>query len=238
MNARNLAPLLLVAALAGCVDNNASVRLSRTCAPPAPAAGVCAYTATCDAVWMDNLWVDTAYVGVPPSPLDGTLYWPFQADNQRADNTGRDGGTNTATAFITGYKITYHSATIAVPDVTIEDSTAGFQRHLEGHGAGRDPRHRHLRRRLLLRDRPVLGGGRHQQRRRRRLHLSAEHADPGRGLPQAGPVGRPALRVAARPRLRGAAGCLDGSRASGLDTARFVTRSSSFRGFTTRSGEP
>jgi hypothetical protein len=123
MNARNLAPLLLVAALAGCVDNNASVRLSGTCSPPAPAAGVCAYSATCDSVWMDNLWVDTAYVGLHPSPLDGTLYWPFQADNQRTNNSGRDGGTNTATAFITGYKITYHSATIAIPKVTIEDST-------------------------------------------------------------------------------------------------------------------
>ncbi len=124
MNARNLAPLLLVAALAGCVDNNASVRLSGTCAPPAPAAGVCAYSATCDSVWMDNLWVDTAYVDpVNPSPLDGTLYWPFQADNQRSDNSGRDGGTNTATAFITGFKISYFSATISIPTVTIEDST-------------------------------------------------------------------------------------------------------------------
>jgi hypothetical protein len=127
MNARNLAPLLLVAALAGCVDNNASVRLSATCSPPAPAAGVCAYSAKCDTVWMDNLWVDTAYVGLHPSPLDGTLYWPFQADNQRADNAGRDGGTNTATAFITGYKITYFSATISIPKVTIEDSTRAIE---------------------------------------------------------------------------------------------------------------
>jgi hypothetical protein len=119
MNVRTLATLLLVAA-AGCsVDNNASVRISAVCYPPTPSdTGGCAYSATCDAVWLSNLAVDTTYV-----PTGGTLYWPLQVDNQRPANSTPDGATNTATAFITGYKIAYTSSTVSIPQVTLEDTT-------------------------------------------------------------------------------------------------------------------
>jgi hypothetical protein len=119
MNARTLATLLLVAA-AGCsVDNSASVRLAAVCFPPTPSdTGLCAYAATCDAVWLSNLAVDTTYV-----PTGGTLYWPIQVDNQRPSNATPDGATNTATAFITGYKIAYTSSTVSIPEVTLEDTT-------------------------------------------------------------------------------------------------------------------
>ncbi len=127
MNVRTIAALLVLAA-AGCtVDNNASVRIANTCAPPAPAGGVCTYSATCDSVWMSNLWVDTSYVSLSPDPRDGTLEWPFEFENQREANSDRAGGTNTATAFVTGYKIHYVTligpAGTAIPDVKVEDSS-------------------------------------------------------------------------------------------------------------------
>ena len=119
MNARTLAALLLVAA-AGCtVDNNASLRISAACFPPAPSDdGTCSYPATCDSKMLDNLWVDTTY-----APTLGTLFWPFQVDNLRPDNGDRDGGTNTAVAFITGYKISYTSSIVSIPSVTLDYTT-------------------------------------------------------------------------------------------------------------------
>jgi hypothetical protein len=118
MNTRTLLVLLLAAAT-GCVDNNASVRLSAACFPPTPNDdGSCSYPAKCDSVMMGNLWVDTTY-----TLTGGTLYWPFQADNLRPNNGTRDGGTNTATAFITGYKISYTSSSVSLPDVTLDDTT-------------------------------------------------------------------------------------------------------------------
>jgi len=122
MTARTLAALLLLAT-AGCIDNNASVRLTAACFPPSPNDdGSCSYPSTCDSVMMGNLWVDTTY-----APTGGTLFWPFQADNLRPDNSGRDGGTNTATAFITGFKIKYTvlqaTPAISIPDVTLADTT-------------------------------------------------------------------------------------------------------------------
>jgi hypothetical protein len=119
MNARTLAALLLLAAATGCIDNNATVRLSAACFPPAPNDdGSCSYPATCDSVMLDNLGVDPSYAGTL-----GTLIWPFQADNQRTDNTNADGRTNTATAFITGFKIAYFSSTISVPTISLEYTT-------------------------------------------------------------------------------------------------------------------
>ena len=120
MNTRTLAALFLFLAVAtGCVDNNASVRLSAACFPPTPNDdGSCSYPATCDSVMMGNLWVDTTY-----APTGGTLYWPFQADNQRPDNGDRSGGTNTATAFVTGFKISYRSTAVSIPAVTVNDTT-------------------------------------------------------------------------------------------------------------------
>ena len=127
MNVRTLAALLLLAA-AGCtVDNNASVRIANTCTPPEPAASGCTYSATCDSVWMSNLWVDPSYVSPSPDPRDGTLEWPFEVQNQRESNNDRAGGTNTATAFITGYKIHYVVLTgpagLTIPDVRVDDSS-------------------------------------------------------------------------------------------------------------------
>jgi hypothetical protein len=119
MTARTLAALLLLAAATGCVDNNASLRISAACFPPAPNDdGSCSYPSTCDSTMLDNLWVDTTY-----TPTLGTLFWPFQVDNLRPDNSGRDGGTNTAVAFITGYKISYSSSTVSIPDVTLDYTT-------------------------------------------------------------------------------------------------------------------
>lgn len=122
MTARTLAALLLLAT-AGCIDNNASVRISAACFPPAPNDdGSCSYPSTCDSVMMGNLWVDTSY-----GPTGGTLFWPFQADNQRPNNGSRDGGTNTATAFITGFKFKYtvlqSTPPVSIPEVTLADTT-------------------------------------------------------------------------------------------------------------------
>jgi hypothetical protein len=115
MTTRYLAALLLAAALTGCVDNNASVLISAPCLPPVPNDdGSCSYPATCDTVLMGNLWVDTAF-----APTGGTLEWPFQIDNQRPNNGERDGGTNTATAFITGYDLSYFSSTVSIPDASV-----------------------------------------------------------------------------------------------------------------------
>ena len=87
MNARTLIALLLAAAATGCVDNNASVRISAACFPPTPNDdGSCSYPSTCDSVMLDNLWVDPSY-----APTGGTLVWPFQVDNQRPDNATSDG---------------------------------------------------------------------------------------------------------------------------------------------------
>jgi hypothetical protein len=118
MNARTLIVLLLAAAT-GCIDNNASVRISAACFPPKPNDdGSCSYPVKCDSVMMGNLAVDPSYV-----MTGGTLYWPFQADNQRSSNANTDGATNTATAFITAFKIAYFSSSISLPTITIEDTT-------------------------------------------------------------------------------------------------------------------
>jgi hypothetical protein len=119
MNARTLIALLLAAAASGCVDNNASIRISAGCFPPEPNDdGSCSYPSTCDSVMLDNLWVDPSW-----APTGGTLYWPFQADNQRPPNGNTDGRTNTASAFITGFKIAYFSSSISLPTIEIEDTT-------------------------------------------------------------------------------------------------------------------
>ena len=220
MNVRTLAALLLLAA-AGCtVDNNASVRIANTCTPPEPAASGCTYSATCDSVWMSNLWVDPSYVSPSPDPRDGTLEWPFEVQNQRESNNDRAGGTNTATAFITGYKIHYVVLTgpagLTIPDVRVDDSSRTVEpggstvimvpviprsvatpaaRRPAGHGPGRDPGDRSLRRRPGVRDRPVLGGGRHRQRPWYRLRLPSRRHVHLR-LPEVGPGGRDHLRVA------------------------------------------
>jgi hypothetical protein len=122
MNARIVAALLLAAAT-GCIDNNASLRLSAACFPPTPNTdGSCSYPTKCESVMMGNLTVDPAF-----NATGGTLYWPFQADNQRPNNGDRYGATNTATAFITGFKISYTSTNVSIPDVTLDDTTRAVE---------------------------------------------------------------------------------------------------------------
>ncbi len=124
MNARLVTALLLLAGAAGCVDNNASVRLSAACFPPTPSdTGGCSYSTSCTSVMMDNLWVDATYVSPTGTSVNG-LIWPFQVDNQRPSNGApADGSTNTASAFITAYQIAYFSSAIALPTITIDDTT-------------------------------------------------------------------------------------------------------------------
>ncbi len=122
MNARTLIVLLLAAAT-GCVDNNASITISAACFPPTPNDdGSCSYPAACDSVMLGNLWVDTTYV-----PSGGTLVWPFQLDNQRPSNATADGSTNTATAYVTGYKFKYSSSTVSIPDASVIWTTQTVQ---------------------------------------------------------------------------------------------------------------
>ena len=206
----------------------------------------------------------------PTRRTDGTLVWPVQVDNQRADNArprrrrqhrrrlhhrlrdqlplehglaSRASRRSTATAHTVqprrAPRSSSHPGHPARASATLLAGHAGASL---ADVARRDPGHRPLRRRPGLRDRAVLGGG---------AASTTGAAARRRLLPRPGAAGlsatarsrarrsRHALQVAVAPALvRGTTGCLDGSRASGLDTARFATRSSSFRGFTTRSGEP
>jgi hypothetical protein len=115
MNARAIATLaLLAAAAAGCVPNDATVRIYGLCFPPTPTdVGACTYASTCDSLILGGLEFDTA-----SAAPDGPLIWPVQIDNQRAANADRAGGIDTAIAWVEGYKISYDSAA-GIPDVDI-----------------------------------------------------------------------------------------------------------------------
>jgi hypothetical protein len=102
---------LAAAALTGCIDNDASVRLFGLCFPPTPTTAGCAYPATCDSLLLGDLTVDLGFTG-------GTFVLPVQVDNQRPSNAARDGGTETATAWIEEYKVTYATSNGAVADIT------------------------------------------------------------------------------------------------------------------------
>jgi hypothetical protein len=120
MNARTLIALLLAATAAGCaVENNYSVVISSVCYPPTPTTSGCSYPATCSATLVGNPWVDTTY-----ALTGGTLYLPFQIDNQRPDNAaGREGGVNTADARVTGFKLKYFSNVVAIPALSVDWTT-------------------------------------------------------------------------------------------------------------------
>jgi hypothetical protein len=120
MIARRLIALTLVAGLAGCVPNYASVRLFGLCFPPTPNTdGSCSFAATCGALWLGDLEANVGY-----GPTGGTLVWPIQIDNQLPDNADRSGGTNTNTAWIEKYLIKYtDEAGLGLPDVTVEVTT-------------------------------------------------------------------------------------------------------------------
>lgn len=119
MNSRTIAILAALAA-AGCVPNDASVRLFALCFPPTPSeSGGCSYPATCGSLLLGGLEFD-----VSSTASDGPLIWPIQVDNQRTSNADRSGGTETAIAWIEGYRISYTSAVVSIPDVDI-----GISRH-------------------------------------------------------------------------------------------------------------
>lgn len=112
MNARTFTALAAAAALAtGCIDNDASIRVFGLCTPPTPADGGCLYPAACETLALGRLVADVA-----STSFRGPLIWPVQIDNQRASNADRAGGTETAYANIEGYKISYGSATLVVPE--------------------------------------------------------------------------------------------------------------------------
>jgi len=112
MTARLIIIAALAAALTGCVDNDASVRLFGLCFPPVPGdGGSCSFPATCDALLLGDLQVDLTLTG-------NTFYLPVQVDNQRPNNADRAGGTNTATAWIEEYKVSYTLAIGGTIDTT------------------------------------------------------------------------------------------------------------------------
>jgi hypothetical protein len=124
MNARTLIALLLAATAAGCVGNYAPVVISTSCFPPTPTDnGLCSYPATCDSVWLGNFAVDAAF-----TPVGGTpLVWPLQLENQRSDNGAREGGTNTASAYVTGFKLKFGAAGAGIPEVSVAWNTQLIQ---------------------------------------------------------------------------------------------------------------
>jgi hypothetical protein len=94
-----LATLALAAlALAGCADNNASLRIAAICAPPD--AEVCAFSSTCDAQYIGFNKLDVA---------NANKLWLFvQVDNQTPNNSKGDAfRTNTNDAFVQEYEIEY-----------------------------------------------------------------------------------------------------------------------------------
>ena len=123
MNARILAAVAGLAALAGCtVPNDASVRVFGMCYPPDPTeTGVCAYPTSCSALFLGNVEGDVA-----SDSIDGPLIWPVQVDNQRITNANDSGSRDTATAWIEGYKIHYSVSGLAavrsIPDVDVSIS--------------------------------------------------------------------------------------------------------------------
>ena len=95
-----LALLLPLLALAGCADNNASVRVSAICAPPDDAKA-CTFAATCGAQYIGQNVLDVA----PATPY---YELQVQVDNQTAknDNSGAF-RTNTADAFVQETEVEY-----------------------------------------------------------------------------------------------------------------------------------
>ncbi len=115
MNARLLTILAaLAAAAAGCVPNDASIRIYGMCTPPTPTKDGCLYPTKCGTMALGQLVSDVA----SPS-FDGPLIWPVQIDNQRPSNKDRDGAVETAYARVKGFKIKYASATVLAPSQTV-----------------------------------------------------------------------------------------------------------------------
>lgn len=117
MNARATAVLLLAAAAAaaGCIPNDASVKIHGLCFPPTPTeTGVCSYPAACEALLLGQLEFETANAST-----EGALIWPVQVDNQRLSNADRPGAVETANGWIEGFKIQYAIPGLAVPDVDV-----------------------------------------------------------------------------------------------------------------------
>jgi hypothetical protein len=122
MKTRIHAPLVLAAALslAGCIDNDASVRIFGVCAIKDAS---CTFNATCDALWIG-----------PPLLLDvnnpaASLIWPIQVDNQRPDNSNDSGSTNTAIAWVERLNLSYTSTTpgVSIPPLTVDITSSPVQ---------------------------------------------------------------------------------------------------------------
>jgi hypothetical protein len=123
MTARPIAALSLAAALglAGCIDNDVSIRLESACFPPTPNSdGGCTYPASCESVFLGNPVVDVTY-----GPTAGTLVWPVQVGNQMVADGDRAGGANSKDAWIERYTIKYVSS-----PVPISTATLNITRHL------------------------------------------------------------------------------------------------------------
>lgn len=130
MNARPIAATVLGLALGlglpACVDNDVSIRLESACFPPTPNGdGSCSYPASCDSVLLGDPAVDVDY-----APTGGTLVWPVQVGNQMVADADRAGGANSKDAWIEKYTISYASAQVAIPTVTVP-----ITRHLVGASA-------------------------------------------------------------------------------------------------------
>jgi hypothetical protein len=112
MNLRLNAALILAAAfsLAGCIPNDASVRVFGVCAIPDTG---CKFAPTCGTLYIGDFVMD---IGNPSQ----SFVWPIQLDNQRPDNVDRDGGTSTSNAWVEGYKLDFTTNT---PGVTIPSTT-------------------------------------------------------------------------------------------------------------------
>jgi hypothetical protein len=122
MNARLIAALsLAVATAAGCVPNDASVRVFGLCSLP----DNCVFPAKCDAIFIGKIKFDP----VPGTtsrgePVDGSLVWPVQFDNQlEPNNDATAGRVDTHTAWIESYLISYTTSVASIGDVEIPISS-------------------------------------------------------------------------------------------------------------------
>ena len=115
MTQRIAVALALAAAVAGCVPNDASVRLAALCSPPTPEKDTgCLYPAACETIFVGVLEANVANTNT-----GGALVWPVQVDNQRDSNADRSGGAETATAWIQGYEISYASGDVTIPPTSV-----------------------------------------------------------------------------------------------------------------------
>jgi hypothetical protein len=122
MNARLIAALSLAAVAAtGCVPNDASVRIHGLCSIP----DTCLFPPECEAIWIGKIRFDP-FPGTTSrgEPVDGSLVWPVQFDNQlEPNNDATAGRVDTHTAWIESYVISYSTSVASLADVEIPISS-------------------------------------------------------------------------------------------------------------------